>query len=339
MKNYSIRISKIEAEDTFKELALELGGELEEGNTLIRFSGDIGRGQIKKWHLDSGLYMRVWDLHLLKPVELIKEALPVYIANNGFSLLCVHTPESVDLKSINQHQQFNKIRERQFVLVPDSVNAGLHMHPQGPVQLIEFTISAYWLKQQPGYVHVAQYFNEGIMDENGMPVLIESLAAKTGQLAGKLIDSINERNTDAGNLLLVATAMIKDFLTAVSREETDKTSGNIDLYYEKVKEAESILLSYIQKSPPRMGIIAKMVALSESTLKRYFKLIYGKSIYEYYLNKKMEMARTLLMQNPFTVNETAERMGYEKVSHFIDIFKKHHGCSPGTIKKKQFEHV
>jgi AraC-like DNA-binding protein len=339
MKNYSIRVSKIEGEDTFKELALEIGGELEEGNTLIRFSGDMGRGQIKKWHLDSGLYMRVWDLYLLKPVELIKEALPVYIANNGFSLLCVHTPESVDLKSINQHQQFNKIRERQFALVPDSVNAGLHFHPQAPVQLIEFTISAYWLKQQPGYERVAQYFNDGVMDDNGMPVLMEPCLAKTSQLAGKLMDTIADRKLEAGNILPVATAMIKDFLTAVSREETDKTSGNIDLYYEKVKEAESILLSHIQKSPPRIGIIAKMVALSESTLKRYFKLIYGKSIYEYYLNKKMEMARTLLLQNPFTVNETAERMGYEKVSHFIDIFKKHHGCSPGSIKKKQFDHV
>jgi AraC-like DNA-binding protein len=51
----------------------------------------------------------------------------------------------------------------------------------------------------------------------------------------------------------------------------------------------------------------------------------------------MDMARALLVQNPFTVNETAERMGYEKVSHFIEIFKKHHGCSPGSIKKSQFK--
>jgi AraC-like DNA-binding protein len=82
-----------------------------------------------------------------------------------------------------------------------------------------------------------------------------------------------------------------------------------------------------------------MVALSETTLKRYFKLIYGKSVYDYYLNKKMEMARTILLQNPYSVNEIAELMGYEKVSHFIEIFKKHHGCSPGSIKKKQFENV
>jgi AraC-like DNA-binding protein len=342
MKSYSIRVSKIEGDDAFKELALETGGVLEEGNRLIRFSGEMGRGQIKKWHLDAGLYMRVWDLYLSKPVELIKEALPVYIANNGFSLLCVHTPESVELKSINQHQQFNKVSEQRFALVPDSVNAGLHLNPQVPVQLIEFTISAYWLKQQPGFVQVVHYFNDDVMDDNvmgdnGMPVLTEICPAKTSQLAGKLIDCISDRKADTHHVLPVALAILKDFMTIVSREETDKTSGNIDLYYEKVKGAEVILLSYIHKAPPRIGTIAKMVALSESTLKRYFKLIYGKSIYEYYLNKKMEMARTMLLQNPFSVNEAAERMGYEKVSHFIETFKKHHGCSPDSIKKKQLE--
>lgn len=339
MKSYSIRVSKIDDEDAFKELAFETGGELAEGNTLLRFSGEMGRGQIKKWHLDAGLYMRVWDLYLSEPVELIKEAAPVYITNNGFSLLYVHTPDSVDLKSINQHQQFNKVREKRFALVPDSVNAELHLCPQVPVQLIEFTISAYWLKQQTGYVQVAQYFNEGVMDDNGLPVMIAQCLEKTGQLAAKLISFLEESNAGPDILFPVAIDMIKDFMTAVSREETDKTSGHIDLYYEKVKAAENILLSYIQKSPPRMGVIAKMVKLSESTLKRYFKLIYGKSIYEYYLNKKMEMARTLLLQNPFTVNETAERMGYEKASHFIEIFKKHHGCSPGSVKKKQAEVV
>jgi AraC-like DNA-binding protein len=84
---------------------------------------------------------------------------------------------------------------------------------------------------------------------------------------------------------------------------------------------------------PCLGIVARQVALSESTLKRYFKLIFNKSIYEYYLYRKMEAARKLLLEKPVTVNEAAELMGYEKVSNFIDIFKKHHGYSPGTIRK------
>ncbi len=337
MKSYSIQISKIDREDAFKELAVAMGGELQEGNSLVKFSGELGRGKIKKYHLDAGLYMRVWDLYLLKPIELIREALPVYIADNGFTLLCLHTPESIDLKSINQHQQFSKVRERRFALVPDAVNVGLQLNAHLPVQLIDFTISAYWLKQQAGYEHVAGYFNDGIMEENGMPLLIEPCHAKANMLAAKLIDWLEDQNADPGTLLPTAEALIKDFLSALAKEETEKTSGNIDLYYEKVKEAEAILISNLQKSPPRMSIIAKMVALSESTLKRYFKLIYGKSVYEYYLNRKMEMARTIMLQKPYSVNEIAEMMGYEKVSHFIEIFKKHHGYSPGTIKRKHSE--
>jgi AraC-like DNA-binding protein len=337
MKSYSIRVSKIDREDAFKELVQETGGELEESNSLIRFSNEMGRGQIKKYHLDAGLYMRVWNLSLLKPVELLKEALPVYIADNGFTLLCVHTPESIDMKSINHHQQFNKVRERRFALVPDSVNIDLQLNAHRPVQLIEFTISSFWLKQQPGYEHIAQYFNDGIMDDNGMPVLIEPCQAKTNVLAAKLIDCMEDKKADAPVMLPMAESLIKDFLNAVSKEETDKTSSHIDLYYDKVKEAEAILIAHLQNSPPRMSIIAKTVALSESTLKRYFKLIYGKSIYEYYLNRKMEMARTLMLQKPYSVNQIAELMGYEKVSHFIEIFKKHHGYSPGTIKRKQSE--
>ncbi len=224
---------------------------------LSGFPGDMGRGRIKKYHLDSGLYMRVWDMFLLKPVELIKEALPVYIADNGFSLLCIHTPESVEVKSINEHQQFNKVRERRFALVPDAINAGLQLLPHLPVQLIDFTISAYWLKQQPGYVHVARYFNDGIIDDNGMPVLIEACQSKTNVLAARLIDNIEDKRADTAVMLPMAQSLIKDFLTAVSKEETDKTSSNIDLYYDKIKEAEAILISHLQKMPPRMSIIAK----------------------------------------------------------------------------------
>ena len=135
MKSYSICVSKVEEEDAFKDLAMELGGELSAGNTLLKFAGEMGRGLIRKWHLDAGLYMRVWNLCLSKPVEFIKEASPVFIANNGFSLLCIQTPESVELKSVNQHQQFNKVRERRFALVPDSVNAGLQFAAQQPVHV------------------------------------------------------------------------------------------------------------------------------------------------------------------------------------------------------------
>jgi AraC-like DNA-binding protein len=339
MKSYSIPLSRIDDEDNFKHLTQETGGELEEENAAIRFSGTAGRGCIKKWHLDAGLYMRVWDLVLTTPVELLKEASPAFVTNNGFSLLCILTPGSVGFKSINQHQQFNKLREKSFALMPDTVNAAIQAYPQTPVQFIDFTISSYWFKQQPGHVKICRYFNHGLMEETGVPVLVEPCSGKNSHTAGKLFNCLAEKNSDITGMLSLAVSLITGFLACTSLAETDKTSCSTDLYLEKVKEVETILMVHLQKTLPRLSSIAQKVALSESTLKRHFKLIYGKSIYEYYLNKKMEVARDLLLQKLLTVNETAEIMGYEKVSNFIDIFKKHHGYSPGSLKKKQFDQV
>lgn len=339
MKSYSIPLNRIDDEDNFIRLVQETGGQLEEENAAIRFSGTAGRGYIKKWHLDAGLHMRLWDLALTKPVELFKEASPVFVTNNGFSLLCILTPDSVDFKSINQQQQFNKLSEKYFALMPDTVNARIQTYPQTPVQLIDFSISSYWFKQQPGYISICRYFNHGLMEETGVPVLIAPCSGKNSYTAGKLFNCRAEKNNDITGMLSLAASLITGFLDCTFITETDKTSGNTDLYLEKVKETETILIAHLQKTLPRLSSIAQKVALSESTLKRYFKLIYGKSVYEYYLNKKMEMARDLLLQKPLTVNETAEILGYEKVSNFIDIFKKHHGYSPGSLKKKQFDQV
>jgi AraC-like DNA-binding protein len=339
MKTYSIPLFRIDNEDDFKNFSLEAGGRLEDENTAICFSGALGRGYVKKWHLDAGLYVRMWDCVFSKPVELIKDASPMFVANNGFSLLGILTPATIELKSINQHQQFNKQREKNFALVPDAVSAAMHIHPHLPVQLIDFTISSYWLKQQPGYIHVDHYFNDGVVEDAGNPVLAAPCSPKNGSIVSKLFNSLGRKEQDITGLLSLSISVIRDFLNSTSGEETDKTHTHIDLYYEKVKEAEAMLVSHLQKTLPRLSFIAQKVALSESTMKRYFKLIYGRSIYEYYLNKKMEMARELILQRPLTVNEAAEIMGYEKVSNFIDIFKKYHGCSPGSIKKKQLHQL
>jgi len=54
--------------------------------------------------------------------------------------------------------------------------------------------------------------------------------------------------------------------------------------------------------------------------------------YEYYLEKKMELAKWLLQEKKVSVSETAYMLGYEKVSAFITIFKKYHHILPGRLK-------
>ena len=102
---------------------------------------------------------------------------------------------------------------------------------------------------------------------------------------------------------------------------------------DKMLMVERLLEDHFEKTLPSIESIARQASLSESTLKRHFKQMFGKSIYEYYLEKKMAYAKRLLLENHFTVKDVAYRLGYEKPSNFIHIFKKFHHYSPGSLRK------
>lgn len=104
---------------------------------------------------------------------------------------------------------------------------------------------------------------------------------------------------------------------------------------EAVVKVINILRSSLQCPLPKLDVIARQLALSESTLKRQFKDAFGKSIYGFYLDLKMDHAKQLMQNMELSVNQVAERLGYENVSNFIEMFKKRHGYSPGSIKRNK----
>jgi len=118
------------------------------------------------------------------------------------------------------------------------------------------------------------------------------------------------------------------------RSPVNKRFENKILYHDKILMAEKLLEENLQGIFPGVDTIAKKVTLSESTLKRYFKTIFRRSLYEHYLELKMEHAKKLLFERRATVNEVASILNYENVSSFIETFKKHHGYSPGQLKRE-----
>lgn len=100
----------------------------------------------------------------------------------------------------------------------------------------------------------------------------------------------------------------------------------------KMQSIVIILEENLRSNLPSLAELAKSSGLSVSTLKRHFKQYTGENIYQYYLQKKMELARKLLNDDKLSVGETAEILGYANVSNFIEIFKKFNGVSPGKLK-------
>jgi len=93
-----------------------------------------------------------------------------------------------------------------------------------------------------------------------------------------------------------------------------------------------IRTAYMQ--PIRVEQIAKQLGLDRRYLSRLFKTHTGVSVQEYLVNIRMEEGRHLL-KDGCSVAEAARLVGYEDVSNFSKMFKKHYGVPPVTVSQKK----
>jgi len=79
--------------------------------------------------------------------------------------------------------------------------------------------------------------------------------------------------------------------------------------------------------------IAKAVFLNPDYLARLFKKETGCSLGAYIQEKRIDAAKRLLSQTNIPVNEIAERVGYDNVSYFSQVFREQTGSRPNEYRK------
>lgn len=95
----------------------------------------------------------------------------------------------------------------------------------------------------------------------------------------------------------------------------------------QIYKARDILLDNLG-DPITIKELSRKVAMNECYLKKGFKEIYGTTIFEFYQQKRMEYAHTLLNEKGCNVTEVSAMLGYSSISHFSAAFKKYTGIKP-----------
>lgn len=78
--------------------------------------------------------------------------------------------------------------------------------------------------------------------------------------------------------------------------------------------------------------LASMFDVNRSYLSRTFKECLGISLKRYITRLKILKSALLMMESNLTVNEVAEKFGFERSDYFITAFKKFFGMTPGKFK-------
>lgn len=84
--------------------------------------------------------------------------------------------------------------------------------------------------------------------------------------------------------------------------------------------------------------IAESAGISSSYLTKLFKHTLGQSPIQYQQKLRMQLACKCLLSPYMTVKHTARRCGYDNISLFIRIFRKHYNMSPGQWHDKFYTH-
>jgi AraC-like DNA-binding protein len=79
--------------------------------------------------------------------------------------------------------------------------------------------------------------------------------------------------------------------------------------------------------------LARLVGSNEFSLKKYFKEVFGETVFGYLLQKRMETAKDELCKPGSSISEIAQRIGYKHPTHFTAAFKKYYGILPSRLSK------
>lgn len=308
------------------ELALIFNAE--PGHNIISLPPDEGSGTIRLMDSNNGLHLITWDIQV-SAIKQFKKFPVRPQSGKFFTIIASLTPK---------HFQ---IRKREGVVLPDVLFMTAEYPlmytflPGHKIKVMIINISAEWIFREFRDADPDILFQAHDLFYEKKPLLYTEEASFT--MHHNLEDMHELINSGRGDAFFAKTktlSLLHDIFRRLQDVPTGDKKENIERLQAKMLTVEKILDEYLDKNLPSIATIAKQVALSESTLKRNFKKVYGISIYEFYLKKKMQLARQLLDQQPISVKEVAYMLGYEKTSNFITMFKKFYDFSPGALRKR-----
>jgi len=330
MKKLHLPFWEIDSDHSFIQFAQTLQSKFING--AIRVFPPVGSGTIKKLELERGLHLRAWNIHLNDAI--IFDKLPVTGKDKLFHIVYVVNPETFFFKRKNSEKILKFPPGMNILFFSDDAAIDFEIPAGYHFQVLDISVTYSWLTEafRDGVESLGSFITQ--LNEKPHPTtFLESssnaeyrtmVGLHTTCLAG--LKGLLHARADALSLL-------SGFFTRIFSRSPHKALQNRVLDHERMLAVEKILEEYMDGTLPGIEIIASRMAMSESTLKRHFKLMFGKNIYRYYLEMKMDFAKKILLEKPMRVNEVAALLNYDKVSNFIKMFKKRHGFSPGSLLK------
>ena len=101
---------------------------------------------------------------------------------------------------------------------------------------------------------------------------------------------------------------------------------------EKVNHARNLVLERL-KDPLSMSSISLLCGLNEFKLTKYFKQVFGTTVFGLLQEERLKASRFLIKEGEKNISQIAYELGYAHPQHFQRAFKKRFGLTPTELLK------
>ena len=98
-----------------------------------------------------------------------------------------------------------------------------------------------------------------------------------------------------------------------------------------IQLARDILIHDL-KAPVSLTSLARQAGTNENYLKKYFKQVFGQTVFAFLNAHKMQLAKLMLTKERMPVSQVAADLGYKNSSNFSVNFFKYYGFLPKKLK-------
>jgi AraC-like DNA-binding protein len=114
------------------------------------------------------------------------------------------------------------------------------------------------------------------------------------------------------------------------KSEITKTNPNKEVA--RINQVHDFILKNL-KNHYSLDFLANMAEMDKRKLEKRFKMIYGETVYHFYLEARLKKAAMLLSDTELTAKEIGAAVGFKRANKFTEAFKKQYGSSPIEFRK------
>jgi len=308
-------------------------GTYNNGDTFI-LPSYFGEGMLKNIEVEEGLYLRSFDFTPWKDLSFTR--LPAMTDEKFFQLYFFLDKPEMQF-SIDEYP-LKEISPTESVFMQNDVHLQGLFYKNIPVKMMVIMFTPQWVIKN----YLQSHFNIDASStiqhkENAYSLQINHVSVDECRLFGELHKMISAGKGDILTYRINTLILLNKFIAKAAIEEENRLEKIQSIYMSEFIKVEDRLKGCLMTSLPCIKDLAKEFNLSESTFKRHFKIVFDKNIYQYYLEKKMELAKEMIEIKQLSVATTAYTLGYEKVSSLTAAFKKVYNVVPKSLKIKKTE--